>query len=162
MIIRNLEKEDKEFLYDMCYEAVYVPEGQEKGSREEILSDKNIVKYVENFGEIDGDRGFIALDESDKPLGAAWYRVFDSEHKGYGYVGENIPELSTAIEERYRGRGIGKKLLEVLIEEARKEGYLSVSLSVDPDNPALRLYEKLGFKKVSISGTSDTMKLDLL
>lgn len=161
MIIRKLERRDREFLYDMCYEAVYVPEGQEKGSREKILSDKNILKYVEDFGDMKGDRGYIALDEDGKPFGAAWYRLFDIEHKGYGFINENIPELSTAVEEGQRGKGIGRKLLEILIEEAGKEGYPAISLSVDPDNPALKLYERLGFIKVGISGTSWTMKLDL-
>lgn len=52
------------------------------------------------------------------------------------------------ITEEYRSRGIGKNLLENVIDMLKKEGFKSVQLTVDPDNkPALRLYGRFGFKK---------------
>lgn len=161
MDIRCLKKTDVDFLYDMCYEAVYVPEGKVKPSKGELMCNKDIVKYVKYFGCISTDRGVAAVNEQGELMGAAWYRLFDSSCKGYGFISDNIPELSTAIKAKYRGEGIGTKLLESLIGKARDEEYKAVSLSVDPENPARRLYEKLGFKKVGESGTSWTMKLEL-
>ena len=52
------------------------------------------------------------------------------------------------IEEACRHRGIGKKLLENVIEILKKDGFKSVQLTVDPDNkPALSLYGSFGFEK---------------
>ncbi|ATF34164.1 N-acetyltransferase [Burkholderia thailandensis] len=47
----------------------------------------------------------------------------------------------------YQGRGIGKAVLGLVLEEA-KDANVAVSLSVMHDNPARRLYERLGFKLV--------------
>ena len=47
-----------------------------------------------------------------------------------------------------RGRGLGEELLSVLLDRAREEGRPRISLSVEPDNPAIRLYEQHGFARV--------------
>jgi ribosomal protein S18 acetylase RimI-like enzyme len=51
--------------------------------------------------------------------------------------------------------------LEALIKRAREEGYGGLSLSVEPDNPSLPLYERFGFKKVGETAGGWTMKADL-
>ena len=45
----------------------------------------------------------------------------------------------------WRGQGIGTALLQALLAEAAREAAAAVQLSVDPRNPARRLYERLGF-----------------
>ena len=67
---------------------------------------------------------------------------------GYGFVDEETPELTIAIVPSRRGRGLGEQLLSALLDRARADGYGEVSLSVEPDNPAIRLYEHHGFAKV--------------
>ncbi|WP_294677517.1 GNAT family N-acetyltransferase [uncultured Fluviicola sp.] len=57
-----------------------------------------------------------------------------------GYIPENIL-VYIATHKDYRGMGIGKKLMKAVIE--RTTG--SIALHVEPDNPALQLYEKIGF-----------------
>lgn len=159
--IRPLEIKDIDFLWDMLYEAIYVEEPEKKGLREELLAIEGIAKYVKSFGEDINDKGFIAEDEFGKPIGAVWYRRFDFENKGYGFVAEDIPELSIAINSDGRGKGVGSKLMEALITEAKKQGFHALSLSVDPTNAAAKLYKKLGFVEVGMEGTSAVMKLDL-
>ncbi|QEI07544.1 GNAT family N-acetyltransferase [Pigmentiphaga aceris] len=44
----------------------------------------------------------------------------------------------------WQGRGLGAKVIQALIAQARKDG-LPVTLSVLKGNPAKRLYERLGF-----------------
>lgn len=57
-----------------------------------------------------------------------------------GYIPENIL-VYIATHKDYRGQGIGKKLMGKAIEVA--DG--SIALHVEPENPALHLYKKLGF-----------------
>ncbi len=57
-----------------------------------------------------------------------------------GFVPENLL-VYIATHNRFRGQGIGKKMMRLALETA--EG--NVALHVEPNNPAKILYEKLGF-----------------
>ena len=57
-----------------------------------------------------------------------------------GYIPENIL-VYIAVDESVRGMGIGKQLMEKALEMAKGD----VALHVEPDNPARKLYERLGF-----------------
>ncbi|MFT6867029.1 MAG: ribosomal-protein-alanine N-acetyltransferase [Cyclobacteriaceae bacterium] len=57
-----------------------------------------------------------------------------------GYIPENIL-VYIATHAGYRGQGIGKKLMEMALEETDGD----IALHVEPENPARFLYEKLGF-----------------
>jgi ribosomal protein S18 acetylase RimI-like enzyme len=65
--------------------------------------------------------------------------VFLNTNMG-GYVPENLL-LFVAVDPELRNRGIGRRLIEMAI--ARCDG--DVKLHVEPDNPAKRLYERVGF-----------------
>ena len=56
----------------------------------------------------------------------------------------NIRILDIALLPQYRGQGVGGFCLGSVLAEAQPGGG-SVRLSVDADNPARRLYERLGF-----------------
>jgi ribosomal protein S18 acetylase RimI-like enzyme len=157
--IRPLNQADERFLWEMLYHALYLPAGHPPFPKE-IVNEPEIAKYVLHWGR-EGDGGFIALDESTwQPIGAAWIRLFTAENKGYGYVADDIPELSIALLPEYRNQGIGTDLLNHLIEEARGQ-HPGLSLSVSPNNPAIRLYQRLGFEIIGQSGASLTMRKKL-
>ena len=107
-----------------------------------------------------GDNGLVAIDEF-QPVGAAWYRLFEAAEPGYGFVDEDTPELTIAIVPSRRGKGLGEQLLTSLLDHARKEGYARISLSVEPDNPAIHLYEQHGFAKVGERAGATIMRADL-
>lgn len=86
-------------------------------------------------------------------------RFFSGSDPGYGFVDAAVPELSMGVARRWRGRGIGSHLLDALITDAREQGLTSVSLSVEADNYARRLYERVGFHKVGEASGSLTMLL---
>ncbi|MEK2605775.1 GNAT family N-acetyltransferase [Burkholderia arboris] len=56
----------------------------------------------------------------------------------------------------HQGRGIGEAVLNALLADAARE-HVPVSLSVLHGNPARRLYERLGFRLASETGTSASM-----
>lgn len=154
--IRPIQEEDVEFLWDMLYESLFVPEGQEPFSRE-ILKEPFISKYVEGWGR-SGDFGCIAMSDEGKPVGSISARYFDESNKGFGYVDNDVPELGMAIVEEYRGLGMGTALLNELFREAKIRGIERLSLSVDPTNAAaMKLYQRFGFEEVGQVGTSITM-----
>jgi beta-phosphoglucomutase len=155
VIIRPLTSEDEAFLRDMLYEAIYLPPGRPRPVRD-IVNHPDFAKYVINWGQPD-DAGVLALDPiTQQPVGAAWFRLFSDANQGYGYVNNCTPELTIAVLPKYRGKGIGSQLLTRLLEIAQTR-YAAISLSVVPENPALRLYQRSGFKEVGRYGTSLTM-----
>ena len=55
-----------------------------------------------------------------------------------------------SVDERFRGMGIGSKLLDALPEVAKASGKQALGLNVDFDNPGARkLYASKGFKDVT-------------
>jgi len=97
------------------------------------------------FGRQLGDVGLVA--EADEPIGAAWYRLFSSNDHLRGFIDEEIPEVAgIAVRPRFRGRGIGRGLMDRLIDQACADGYPALSLHVNARNGRARaLYESLGF-----------------
>ena len=126
---------------------------------EHILSAPNHARYVLGWGRR-GDVGFVA-EESSAAVGAAWYRLFLPSEDSYGFVAPDVPELSIGVASEYRRRGIGRLLLQRLLVEARNQGYRAVSLSVEPANFALCLYESEGFEVVGGVGGAQTMVREL-
>lgn len=116
-----------------------------------------IDRYVASWGR-PGDFGLLGVIQ-DHPVAAAWYRLFPAEEAGYGFVAEDVPEITIAVQPQNRGRGVGSALLRELLSTAQRNGYRSLSLSVSPRNPALRMYQRLGFVRVGESGDSWTMQL---
>lgn len=57
-----------------------------------------------------------------------------------GYIPENIL-VYIAMDKNYRGQGIGKELMTKAISLTKGD----IALHVEPENPARKLYEKLGF-----------------
>ena len=157
-IIRPLEPSDEPFLWEMLYQAIYVPTGTTPLPRE-IIYQPELAKYVQDWTT--NDIGLIAISESNQtPVGATWIRLFNMNNPGYGYINDETPELSIAVLPEYRNQGIGTRLILNLLEIV-KDIYPAISLSVSSDNPAFRLYQHLGFEVVSQSDNSVTMKKNL-
>ena len=153
-MIRPAGRQDIPFLRDMLRHAYYW-----RASAVAETGEPPLRRYVERWGR-PGDSGLIAIDEF-QPVGAAWYRLFEPDEGGFGFVDEQTPELTIAVVPSQRGKGLGAELLEALLERARREGYTRISLSVEPDNPALHLYERHGFRRVGERGDALTMVADL-
>ncbi|WP_306352999.1 GNAT family N-acetyltransferase [Flavobacterium sp. '19STA2R22 D10 B1'] len=81
--------------------------------------------------------GFVLVATiEDKIVGA----VVVNETGMKDYIPENIL-VYIATDEAYRGKGIGKALMQKAMDVSQG----NIALHVEPNNPAIKLYEKLGF-----------------
>lgn len=62
------------------------------------------------------------------------------------------------MKKEYRGLGIGTKLMETMLVSVKHHGYQSVSLSVQKANPAVHLYQRLGFQSIKENEEEYLMK----
>jgi ribosomal protein S18 acetylase RimI-like enzyme len=80
--------------------------------------------------------------------------LVDGEPAGRLYVHRGPSEIrivDVALLPEHRGNGIGTRLLEDLVAEGDAAGK-SVTIHVERMNPALRLYERLGFSVAEDKG----------
>lgn len=156
--ITELKSSDQEFLFEMLYQSIFVAPTSSPPDRN-IINVPEIRKYVENWGK-EGDFGYIAIDNiSGKKIGAIWLRYFDAKNKGYGYISDNIPEIGISVDRSKRDHGVGSKLINTLLTYTKNK-IDTISLSVDPANPVVKLYERFGFRKCGTAGTSIIMRYD--
>ena len=102
--------------------------------------EKNDIKAAIEFAtkEITSFGGFVVTCNDENEITGAVV----VNHTGMsGYIPENIlVYIATKIEAR--GKGVGKKLMETVLDH--EKGY--IALHVEANNPAKFLYEKYGFK----------------
>ncbi len=140
--------------------ALFVPEGESPFPRS-ILEKPEIKKYYEAFGSGLLDLAVLARSGNQR-VGLIWGRTYSSERPSYGFISEDIPEISMAVQTTFRNQGIGTALLNEILSLYTEKGVKAISLSVDKRNPVRRLYKRLGFELFSEKGTSVTMVKHLL
>ena len=155
MELRELNKVDYPFLEDFLYHAIFLPKGAALLPRE-IVFQSEIYIYIKDFGGKD-DCG-VVVESDGKIVAMAWTRII----AGYGHIDNNTPELAISVLPDYRGNGIGTKLMEYLCELLHKRGYKQTSLSVQKANPAVRFYERLGYKIIDHTKHEDYLMIKVL
>ena len=87
---------------------------------------------------------FVAVDETGRIVGWSALNPYHAR-PGYRFTTEN----SVYIAADRRGQGIGKQLLEPLIEAARARGLHAIIAAIDATNQAsIRLHARYGFEQV--------------
>lgn len=137
--IRELKSCEIPLLNEFLYEAIFIPEGAQAPPKD-IVKHPDLQKYIADFGGKD-DVCYVAEVEG-KVVGAVWTRIIHD----FGHVDDETPSLSISIFNEYRNLGIGAALMQQILLALKERGYRQVSLSVQKANPALRMYEKLGFE----------------
>lgn len=94
-----------------------------------------------------GDFGRVAEAGRDA-IGVVWAQYLSPDHPGYGFLGEDTPEMSLWVRDDWRGRGLGGALVRRVQEDARVRQVPRISLSVEADNYARKLYLAEGFVDV--------------
>jgi GNAT superfamily N-acetyltransferase len=145
--IRDLRADETAFLRDMLYAALDWNPKRWLPPKWLLLRLPQLTMFYRDWGR-DGDTGLVA-EADGRRLGLVWYRFFTEAVHGAGFVDERTPEVAVAVVDGARGRGVGTALMEAIHACAREQGVEQISLSVDHDNPARRLYERLGYVEVA-------------
>ena len=153
-IIRKIRSEEHDLLREFLYQAIYLPEGVVPPPRS-VVDLPELQVYIADFGTRPGDH-CIVTEAAGKVVGAAWCRIMAD----YGHIDNDTPSLAISLLPEYRGLGIGTRLLNDLLLLLQEHGYLRASLSVQKENPALRLYQRTGFRIVAERGTEYLMLWD--
>ena len=92
------------------------------------------------------DAIFVALDPEERIVG--YFFLWE--------MNEEVPVLGIGISDEYQGAGVGRQLMEFLINVAQRHGRSGVDLTTLPDNTrAFRLYKSVGFEYLEdVSNTS--------
>lgn len=140
MNIRPLNNKEIPLLTDFLYEAIFQRKAEKKLPRT-IIQEPSLWIYIDEFGKYKDDYCLVAETEN-KIVGAVWVRCI----KAFGHIADNVPEFAISMYPEYRGKGIGTKLMEEMLEYLKKQGYKSASLAVQKDNYAVNMYTKVGFE----------------
>ncbi len=99
--------------------------------------------YQEHFP----DAAFDVIELEGRPVGRLYIDRREDE----------IRLVDIALLTEYRGRGLGGEILEEILDEGRQKGLL-VRIHVEHNNPAMRLYLRLGFRKIEEQGVYHLME----
>jgi len=135
--IRPATHDDLEILWEFLAIAGYEPD---------VASAKRVPFVAAHLAQWrrPEDFGFIA-ERNGGAIGAAWARQFTPEEEPAFYVDARTPEVTIGVAPHGRGQGIGRRLLLAAMGEAARRG-VGLCLNVRHDNPARRLYERVGFR----------------
>ena len=153
--IRELNETETNVLEDFLYEAIFIPKGVEKPSRD-IINEPELQIYIKDFGTKRGDFCLVAEVEN-KIVGAAWSRIIND----YGHIDNETPSLSISLYNEYIGLGIGTELMNQLLDLLKNKGFKQSSLSVQKANYASKMYRKLGFEIVRENDEEYVMAIKL-
>jgi ribosomal protein S18 acetylase RimI-like enzyme len=88
--------------------------------------------------------GFVVGTIDGRPVACGAYRS----------MGPDVAEIKRMyVEPQYRGRGLGRRILDDLEARARRDGYVTVRLETGILQPeAIRLYESAGYRRIESYG----------
>lgn len=92
---------------------------------------------------ISKSKKFLAWDNR-KVIGRAYLYILENDlhDNPFGFIEDVF------VEENYRGQGIGSRLVEEMIKEARKRNCYKIILTSRHSKPKVhKLYEKAGFRE---------------
>ncbi|HKK74359.1 MAG TPA: GNAT family N-acetyltransferase [Saprospiraceae bacterium] len=93
--------------------------------------------YMEQYRDAD----FMVIMQRETQIG----RLYKD------YRSDEIRIIDIALLPEYRGKGIGSQIMQGVLAEAKKKD-LAVRIHVERNNPAMKLYDGLGFKKIGDTG----------
>lgn len=152
--IRQMCPYEYPYLKEFLYEAIFQKDTKNLLPKE-IINEPDLKIYIENFGK-EHDHCLCA-EASGRIIGAVWTRII----AGYGNIDNETPEFAISLYKEYRGKGIDTKMMQEMLSLLKLKGYKKASLSVQTENYAFRMYQKLGFKIMNETEEEFIMTYDL-
>ena len=141
--LRPVADDDWEFLYRVYAdtrqeELSPVPwSPEEKDAFLRFQFDAQRKYYAEVFTKAD----YYIIEKAGEPIGRLYLDRREDE----------IRLIDIALLGTFRGQGLGGELMADVLAEGQRKGLL-VRIHVEHNNPAMRLYQRLGFKKIEEQG----------
>ena len=139
--IREIRENEYYVLSESLYEAIFIPVGMEKPPKA-IIEQPELQVYIADFGK--SDDWCLVAEVKEKIVGAVWVRIMND----YGHIDDETPSFAISLYEEYRNMGIGTVLMRDMLEFLKNKGYKQTSLSVQKENYAARMYQKVGFEVI--------------
>ncbi len=137
--VREMQPNEYFLLNDFLYNAIFIPQGVTPPPKN-IIEQEELQVYVKDFGKQKDDVALVA-EIAGKIIGAVWARIMND----YGHIDNDTPSLAISIYKNYRGYGIGTSLMRNMIFLLKYRGYKRVSLAVQKENYAVKMYKRIGF-----------------
>ncbi len=137
--VREMQPNEYFLLNDFLYNAIFIPQGVTPPPKN-IIEKEELQVYVKDFGKQKDDVALVA-EIDGKIIGAVWARIMND----YGHIDNDTPSLAISIYKNYRGYGIGTSLMRNMISLLKYRGYKRVSLAVQKENYAVKMYKRIGF-----------------
>ena len=100
-------------------------------------------KVIEDIISAQATNIWVAYNETDSIVGMLTLAIYQSPAGMHGWIEDVV------VDEKHRGKGIGKELTLKALEFAQQQGAKAVSLTSRPyRDSANKLYRRLGFKVV--------------
>ena len=140
MNIRKADRSELNAIISLSPQAIYDGTlGEVMPSREKV---ENLVQPL-----LDKDGFYFIAVEKEEILG--WVLVGTTKdqftEKPIGFIYELY------IRQAYRGKGHSRRLMNAAIEHFQAEGHAEIRLSAKAENPAVRMYENMGFTTRTVS-----------
>lgn len=141
IMIRKGKEEDAEKIIQHCRQVFGETDCLLSAPEEFIVTAQQERQWIKGFEQ---DRHLLLVAEADGEL----IGILSFEASG-GKRASHTGFLGISIQQAYTGKGLGKKMMEMLLEWAEKEpGLEKLCLNVMSHNePAIHLYKKLGFQE---------------
>ncbi len=144
VVLREARKTDMPLVEKLTVETGWkgIPETQKK-LLDRKRWNKHMVEVFENISKKENSKIFVAEDEQHGFVGYLFVGESGDMMTGlrFGFI------YDIFVEEKFRGRRIGKLLLEKAENYCRSKGYPRIALMVSATNdPAIGLYTETGFK----------------
>ena len=149
---------DKEKLKELYKKVAAMPGGLARTPDE--ITDKYITRILDNA--VSTGLIFVAEFKGDIIGSVLQYAL---EPKGFAHV---LGETSILVDPEFQGTGIGTAIFTALLDEVKENHpeIFRLELIVRESNPAIKLYERLGFKKEGrfqhrIASANGTLEADI-
>ncbi len=140
-VLEEVLELDREISWEM------MDEGQRSSLGYEEYARRHRELFLSIYRSPGRQRFFVAYDGSGRMIGVAWVKeeVDTVNYDVYAYL------YDLEVRREFRRMGVGRALLDRVIEYCRRNGYRRLGLRVELRNaPALRLYSRAGFRPVAL------------